>query len=155
MKTLQFVAMVLTALTLVPDGAHLFALPNKIHLNETDYFITQRVYSGWSLFGIVLICFYVSGQSGNEQLDASPRQLGAIALAMGVLARHQRSNHIRWLLFPDDIGFAGEEVAMGRNKTNTSHLAGPHLVRRETITHHGTGRTLGFGQPPNPVVRGR
>jgi hypothetical protein len=27
MKTLQFVAMVLTALTLVPDGAHLFALP--------------------------------------------------------------------------------------------------------------------------------
>jgi hypothetical protein len=36
MKTLQFVAMVLTALALVPGGAHLFALPNKIHLRETD-----------------------------------------------------------------------------------------------------------------------
>jgi hypothetical protein len=54
-KTLQFVAMVLTALALVPSGAHLFALPNKIHLSETDYFITQGIYRGWSLFGIVLI----------------------------------------------------------------------------------------------------
>jgi hypothetical protein len=43
MKTLQFVAMVLTALALVPSGAHLFALPNKIHLRETDYFITQGI----------------------------------------------------------------------------------------------------------------
>src|SRR5262249_1859450 len=55
MKTLQFVAMVLSALGLVPGGAHLFALPNKIHLSETDYFVTQSVYSGWALFGIVLI----------------------------------------------------------------------------------------------------
>jgi hypothetical protein len=55
MKPLQFVAMALTALALVPGGAHLFALPNKIHLSETNYFITQRIYRGWSLFGIVLI----------------------------------------------------------------------------------------------------
>jgi hypothetical protein len=55
MRTLQFVSIVLTALALVPGGAHLFALPNKIHLSETDYSITQAVYWGWSLFGIVLI----------------------------------------------------------------------------------------------------
>lgn len=53
MRTLQFVAIVLTALALVPGGAHLFALPNKIHLREADYFITQGIYFGWSLFGIV------------------------------------------------------------------------------------------------------
>ena len=47
--------MVLTALALIPGGAHLFALPNKIHLGETDYFITQSVYRSWALFGIVLI----------------------------------------------------------------------------------------------------
>src|SRR5262245_47064777 len=40
-KLLQFVAMVLTALALVPGGAHLFALPNKISLSESDYFIAQ------------------------------------------------------------------------------------------------------------------
>jgi hypothetical protein len=54
-KLLQFVAMVLTALALVPVGAHLFALPNKINLSESDYFIAQSVYRGWALLGIVLI----------------------------------------------------------------------------------------------------
>ena len=55
MRTLQFVAMMLAALALVPGGAHLFAFPNKIHLSESDYFVTQSVYWGWALFGIVLI----------------------------------------------------------------------------------------------------
>jgi hypothetical protein len=54
-KLLQFVAMVLTALALVPVGAHLFALPNKIHLSESNYFIVQNIYRGWALLGIVLI----------------------------------------------------------------------------------------------------
>ena len=55
MKTLQFIAIVLTALALVPGGAHLFALPNKIHLSESSYFIAQNIYRGWALLGIVLI----------------------------------------------------------------------------------------------------
>jgi hypothetical protein len=54
-KTVQFLAMVLTALTLVPVGAHLASLPNKIDLTQTDYFIAQTIYRGWALFGIVLI----------------------------------------------------------------------------------------------------
>lgn len=63
MRLLQFVAMVLTALALVPGGAHLFALANKINLSESDYFITQSIYRSitqsiyrsWALLGIVLI----------------------------------------------------------------------------------------------------
>ena len=55
MKLLQFVAVALTALALVPGGAHLFSLPNKINLSESDYFIAQSVYRGWALLGIVLI----------------------------------------------------------------------------------------------------
>ena len=54
MKILKFLAVVLTALALVPGGAHLFALPNKIHLAEGNYFVTQSVYRGWALFGAVL-----------------------------------------------------------------------------------------------------
>ncbi|HZP69277.1 MAG TPA: DUF1772 domain-containing protein, partial [Pseudolabrys sp.] len=54
MKVLKFFAIVLTALALVPVGAHLFALPNKIHLAEGNYFVTQSVYRGWALFGLVL-----------------------------------------------------------------------------------------------------
>jgi hypothetical protein len=54
LKIVQFLALVLTALALVPSGAHLFALPNKISLGAEHYFIAQSIYRGWSLFGIVL-----------------------------------------------------------------------------------------------------
>jgi hypothetical protein len=54
MKVAQFLALLFTALALVPAGAHLFSLPNKIHLAQTDYFIAQSIYRGWALFGIVL-----------------------------------------------------------------------------------------------------
>lgn len=53
-KTLQFLAIVLTALALVPGGAHLFALPNKIGMDQDNYFVAQAVYRGWALFGIVI-----------------------------------------------------------------------------------------------------
>ena len=54
MRTLKFLAIVLTALALVPGGAHFFSLPNKITLTESNYFIVQNMYRGWALFGIVL-----------------------------------------------------------------------------------------------------
>ena len=53
-RTLKFLAIVLTALVLVPGGAHLFSLPNKIALTESNYFIVQNIYRGWALFGVVL-----------------------------------------------------------------------------------------------------
>lgn len=53
LKTLQFLAIVFTALALVPGGAHLFALPNKIGMDQDSYFAAQSVYRGWALFGIV------------------------------------------------------------------------------------------------------
>jgi hypothetical protein len=55
LKIIQFLALVLTALALVPSGAHLFALSSKIGLGAEQYFIVQNIYRGWSLFGIVLI----------------------------------------------------------------------------------------------------
>jgi hypothetical protein len=53
-RLLSFLAVVLTALALVPGGAHLFALPNKIALPQESYFIAQGIYRGWALLGIVL-----------------------------------------------------------------------------------------------------
>ncbi len=49
-------AIILTAIAFVPSGAHLFSLPNKISLTESDYFLVQSLYRGWSFFGAVLIC---------------------------------------------------------------------------------------------------
>ena len=71
-RAVQFLAIVLTALALVPAGAHLFELPNKIDLSQEHYFVVQSIYRGWALFGIVLF--------------------GALAanLALTVLLRDQR-----------------------------------------------------------------
>ena len=42
LKIVQFLAIVLTALALLPSGAHLFALPNKRGLAD-QYFIVQNI----------------------------------------------------------------------------------------------------------------
>jgi len=55
MRVLQFVAVVLTALALIPGGAHLFESPNKIGLSQEQYFAVQAVYRGWAFFGTVIV----------------------------------------------------------------------------------------------------
>jgi hypothetical protein len=55
MRTAQFFAILLTALALVPAGAHLFSLPNKLTMSQDEYFTTQQAYNGWALLGTVLI----------------------------------------------------------------------------------------------------
>lgn len=54
-KTIQFLAVTLTALALVPSGAHLLALPNKIGLLRDAYYVAQGGYHGWALLGAVVI----------------------------------------------------------------------------------------------------
>ncbi|MGE0255871.1 MAG: DUF1772 domain-containing protein [Alphaproteobacteria bacterium] len=51
----QFAALVLTALALIPVGAHLAELPVKIDMAEDAYFTVQAIYSGWSRWGVALI----------------------------------------------------------------------------------------------------
>ncbi|QPC43277.1 DUF1772 domain-containing protein [Kaustia mangrovi] len=55
LRIVQFLAVVLTALALVPAGAHLFEMPAKLALTQDDYFVVQTIYRGWALFGTVLI----------------------------------------------------------------------------------------------------
>ena len=55
LQTVRFFAVILTALALVPAGAHFFELPNKIRLSQEQYFTVQGVYRGWALFGFVLL----------------------------------------------------------------------------------------------------
>jgi hypothetical protein len=53
LRVIQFLAVVLTALALIPAGAHLFELPNKIDLPQDAYFTVQGVYAGWAWFGVI------------------------------------------------------------------------------------------------------
>ena len=53
-KAIQFLAVVLTALTLLPVGAHLMAFPAKIAMPEHPYFVVQQIYRGWAWAGAVI-----------------------------------------------------------------------------------------------------
>jgi hypothetical protein len=72
-KTLQFLALLLAALALVPAGAHFFELLNKIDLTQEQYFVVQQIYRGWALFGVVLFA---------EVL---------VVLALAIVLRHERA----------------------------------------------------------------
>jgi hypothetical protein len=73
LKLVLFLAVILTAVCLIPAGAHLFELPNKIGLAQDQYFIVQSIYRGWALFGAVLF-----------------PAIGAI-LALTIMLRRQRA----------------------------------------------------------------
>ncbi|HYZ20954.1 MAG TPA: DUF1772 domain-containing protein [Rhodopila sp.] len=60
LRVLQFVATLLTALCLVPGGAHVLEIAGKIGLGQADYLVVQQIYRGWSLLGIVLIAAVVA-----------------------------------------------------------------------------------------------
>nr|WP_294529803.1 hypothetical protein [uncultured Rhodopila sp.] len=51
----QFVAIIITALTLIPGGAHVLELPNKMALGREQYFVVQSIYQGWAWLGVILI----------------------------------------------------------------------------------------------------
>ena len=48
-------AALLTAFALVPAGAHLLALPNKLAMGEAAYLAAQAAYRGWALAGVLPI----------------------------------------------------------------------------------------------------
>lgn len=53
LKIVSFLAIILTALALVPSGAHLLEMPNKVSLAPDAYFIAQQLYAGWWLTGLL------------------------------------------------------------------------------------------------------
>lgn len=48
-------AVVLTALALIPGGAHVLELANKMRLDQRDYFVAQSLYRGWQLVGFLVV----------------------------------------------------------------------------------------------------
>jgi hypothetical protein len=82
LKLVQFVAITLAALALMPSGAHLFALGNKVNLPAEQYFTVQNIYRGWDLFGIVLIGSLVT----NLVLALMLRRRGAAPFILASLA---------------------------------------------------------------------
>ena len=71
LQIFRFASIMLTALSLVPAGAHLMELVHKMPMSAEEYLTVQRLYRGWAWSGVVI--------------------MGALAstLALAVLVRHQ------------------------------------------------------------------
>jgi hypothetical protein len=54
-RIIQFLALILTALALVPGGAHALELANKLTLDHDQYMVVQSIYRGWAWLGTVFI----------------------------------------------------------------------------------------------------
>jgi hypothetical protein len=52
-RVVRFLAIVLTGVALIPSGAHLLEMPNKMNLPADRYFVVQQIYAGWALWGVV------------------------------------------------------------------------------------------------------
>jgi Domain of unknown function (DUF1772) len=50
----QLLALVFTALALVPGAAHVIELPNKLPMPRDAYLTVQKVYRGWQFAGIAV-----------------------------------------------------------------------------------------------------
>ena len=52
-RIVAILAVLVTALALMPTAAHLLVLPNKIPLAEGPYFTVQAIYAGWWRLGLL------------------------------------------------------------------------------------------------------
>ncbi|MDP9964803.1 hypothetical protein FB547_11248 [Variovorax beijingensis] len=58
-RIVQFLAIAIGALALIPSGAHLAALPSKIGLGPSEYFLVQGIYRGWAVLGSLWVAALV------------------------------------------------------------------------------------------------
>jgi len=54
-ELVRLLAILSVALCLIPAGAHFFELGNKMSLSTAEYMTTQKIYAGWSFFGVAII----------------------------------------------------------------------------------------------------
>jgi uncharacterized membrane protein len=53
-RSVAWLALISVALCLVPVGAHFFEFANKMSMPPSEYMTVQKIYAGWSLFGVVI-----------------------------------------------------------------------------------------------------
>jgi hypothetical protein len=78
-KASHFLAVIFTALALLPGGAHVMAMPTKIGMPEDPYFVAQQVYRGWAWAGVVIFLAIFANFAAAFLAHGSRRQLFAAA----------------------------------------------------------------------------
>lgn len=121
-----FTALLATALAMGAALAHAFALPNKIGMNEADYFAAQQAYRGWSQLAFLLLV-EAAGMLALLVLYWKSRLRTALLIALGALIASQI---VFWAFtFPANIATDNWTNSPGnwaqlRAMWEYSHLAG-------------------------------
>lgn len=117
---LRLLALLLTAVILVPSAAHLLELPGKASLDANTYFTIQAIYAGWSAFAApIFAAILANGSLAWLERRTAPRRARwaaasavLIALSLGVfliwvLPANQATSN--WTIKPADwAGFRSD-----------------------------------------------
>jgi hypothetical protein len=83
-----FASVLFVSLMLVPTGAHLLALPNKIAMSAQDYLAAQQAYRGWAYAGAIvcaatasIIVFAWSSRRSRSELTCAMTALVCLLLS--------------------------------------------------------------------------
>jgi hypothetical protein len=100
-RAIGITSLVFVALALVPAGAHVAELPNKIGLPRAEYQTVQQIYRGWALFGIVIAGALVSTLALTITTRRVPHAFRRALIALLCLAAAQT---IFWTFtFPTNV----------------------------------------------------
>jgi hypothetical protein len=88
-RIVQFIAIMLTAVALVPSGAHLLEIANKVGLDRGRYMTVQQIYRGWEMLGIVLIGAMLANglvavAMRSQMIPAALATIAAILICLGL-----------------------------------------------------------------------
>jgi hypothetical protein len=90
-RTLQFLSIILIAVYMVPQAAHLIEYPGKMAMDRDAYFAVQQIYAGWwmsaiPLFGAILATLALAFFGRAQRLSAV---LSGVAFLMMALVLTQ------------------------------------------------------------------
>ncbi|HET6620679.1 MAG TPA: hypothetical protein VFG64_12125 [Dongiaceae bacterium] len=89
LRICQFLAIMFTAIALVPVGAHVLSLLAKIELPEQPYFTAQQIYRGWAWLGVAIAAAILANLASALLVRGQPRPFGlslaACLLIVGTL----------------------------------------------------------------------
>lgn len=87
-NAIPFLAIAFTALALMPAGAHLLELRNKLGLAADEYLIVQQLYRGWALAAVLVVGALLSTAALAYTLGGQPG-FGAALVALGCIVATQ------------------------------------------------------------------
>ena len=124
-------ALVLVTLALLPGGAHVSELANKIDLPRDQYMVVQQIYRGWALFGIVILPALAATAT---QAFLLRHDAVAFRLSLAAFLCLAGAQAVFWLFtFPINVASANwtkvpEGFEAARQQWEYSHAAGAGLT---------------------------